>query len=138
MTRALLYLALPWLALVLLPAPALTAPEPPWLAGMELAAEGHHLLPVGLLARLRRYEGNRDVVRRHRAGLVCGRYQILAHDSWRLCRMVRGPAGTWIAAQLLAESREWCAGRGRRCPCPEARWNWLDRTALCAALRGES
>jgi hypothetical protein len=132
----------------------LAAPTTLDLRHLEAMAEAHYQLPSGLLARVRAYEGDKDVVRRRPAGLVCGRYQVWAGESWRLCRMARGPAGQWIAAQLLAESRASCydgrqsdksevdgkavAGlRPRlRCPCEWARWNWGDRTALCLALDG--
>lgn len=124
-------------ALLLAPSPTATATTGRMtLPQLEALAESHHGHPAGLLARVRRYEGDTDRVYRRRGVLICGRYQVNAGQSWRLCRMARGPAGTWIAAQLLEESREWCAAR--RCPCPEARWNWRDRTALCAALGGES
>jgi len=69
--------------------------------------------------------------------LVCGRYQINAGESWRLCRLARGAAGPWIAAQLLAESRAWCRRRPGVCPCSWARWNFLDRTRLCRSLGDE-
>lgn len=144
MTRALLYLALPWLALALLPAPALTAAEPPWLAGMELAAEGHHMLPVGLLARVRlRYERSRQRTigtgrGKDGKGGTCGPYQLLSRDwrspdGWELCQDAMGPPGPWRAAARLDRSRARCQ-REKNCPCLWAHYNWRDRTALCKAL----
>jgi len=124
------------------------------LRTLEAAAEAHYQLPAGLLARVRRYEGDRDVIRRRRGVLMVGVYQLNMGRSWRLARFARAPAGVWIAAQLLAESREWCYTGGNprksevdgkavaglrprlRCPCPWARWNWGDRTALCMAIDG--
>lgn len=140
-----LALALLLLAVVLALSLAAHAGAPPGLRALEAMAEGYYGLPSGLLARVRQYEGDRDHVALRRGRLICGRYQIAALASgWRLCRLARGPAGTWIAAQLLDESRAryerecrevLAAGRtNKRCRCRWQHWNHGDRSALCTAL----
>lgn len=134
----LLALALILVALCLLPS-AESAPARPSRVQLEAMAEAYHRQPGGLLARAIAYEASGDVVRkRYRKDgswfLVCGPFQINAGQSWRLCRMARGVAGIWIAAELLAESR----GKAQAgWPCPWAAWNWGDRTAMCASLEAK-
>jgi len=117
----------------------------PGLRTLEGLAETHYGLPVGLLARVREYEGDKNIVILRRGNLISGKYQINCGPSWLLARLARSPAAPWIAAQLLDESRAKCsrlqnqrqvAGSMRGCKCDWIFWNYNDRTALCASLAG--
>ena len=108
-----------------------------FLAFLMLLAEAWHDLPQGILARVKTYESGTEWnprTRRVNGSLICGPFQIAAWKSYRLCRMARGPAGVFIAAQLLAESRERVISKMETAECPWAHWNYNDQTALCVAL----
>ncbi len=114
------------------------------LARVERMAEEWHRLPGGLLSRLRGYErGHLDMdAARPRGAAACGRYQIYVRarqspDGERLCAMAQSPTGAWMAAQLLAESRRWCARNPGRCECPWQNYNSGDAARLCRALGEE-
>lgn len=130
-------LALIIAAIRLLPA-AESAPARPSRVQLEAMAEAYHRLPRGLEARVRAYEGDRNVIRKRvRNGdwyLVAGPYQLHVGKNWQYAADARGDAGPWMVARRLAKSRAWCAARPGTCPCPWARHNWGDRTALCAAM----